>query len=89
MSDELDEIEVVPPLDLSTPARRAPAIPDNSILVGEIVITSYMEPIRGKMMFSTNVRGDINLAQAVGLCELGKNAIVEEYERFVEDDEDA
>jgi len=63
---------------METPTR-AP-LPEGSIINAEIVVTSYFDQ-EGKLKYCTNVDGDPNLAQAVGLLELGKVLLYQTYQR--------
>jgi hypothetical protein len=53
-------------------------LPDGAIVNCEIVITSYVD-MEGHLKYATNVAGDPNLAQALGLCELAKHSIYKTY----------
>jgi hypothetical protein len=65
-------------------------IPDDSLINCEIVITSYFDE-DGKLKYATNIGGDPNLAQALGLCEMAKQAIYAIYmhnESYPPDDDE-
>lgn len=65
-------------------------LPPGSMINCEIVITSYFDT-DGKLKYATNVAGDPNLAQALGLCELAKHAMYQSYledEPYPADDEE-
>jgi hypothetical protein len=61
---------------MDNPARAT--IPDDVVINAEIVITSYFDS-DGKLMYACRVNGEINMAQAIGLTELAKDAIKEYY----------
>lgn len=69
------------------PPVRSAGIPEGAMIDGEITVTSYIVD-GGAMMYCTHVNGEMNLAQAVGLMDLGKYAIKEWYLAEREDDDD-
>jgi hypothetical protein len=65
-------------------------IPDDAMINGEIVITSYFNT-DGRLMYAVNITEKMNLGQALGLCELAKISIHEQYmmnEPYSPDDDD-
>lgn len=60
------------------PPQRALGFPDGAVINAEVVITSYFNT-DGKLMYCSNVGGDPNLAQVMGLCELAKISFYQEY----------
>jgi hypothetical protein len=53
-------------------------LPEGSIINAEIVVTSYFDQ-EGKLKYCANVDGNPNLAQAIGLLELGKVLLYSHY----------
>ena len=68
------------------PPVRSP-IPDGAMIAGEIVITSYMDE-SGQMMYCVHCTDDLNMAQALGLCEAAKISLYNSYIATVEDGDD-
>lgn len=65
-------------------------LPSGTMINCEIVITSYFDT-DGRLKYATNIAGDPNLAQALGLCELAKHSIYASYmadEPYPSDDEE-
>lgn len=66
---------------------RQPDLPDGSVVNGQIIITSYFDS-EGVMKYCVGVDGDLNIAQALGLLDLGKLSVYRLFQKNNPDEEE-